>query len=690
MYGEAAFEVKDFPRALIIYKDLALMTPKDATIFKRLYEICTQTGASEDALNYLKKYAALNPADADAQKNLGDALYGKNDFPGALAAYKNALRYNPNIKGFHKKYVELVMKLGKPQEKMPALQGTINAGEADASIYSQLGQIYSSTQNYSKAIEMYEKASQLDPKNPGILSPLAECQMKQGDLKGAALTYEQALAMNPNAVDEYKQLGDLYMKQKKSDAAMTAYKKYLNKAPTDYSVAKLVGRSYYNDKNYAEAYKYFSMVKDDNSPQFLIEFGLSALNSKNIRDAITTLEKVRSIKGSFASKDLAYKSLAEAYEASGEKIKAAEVLNEYVKIPGVKDPDASYKRAVVYETINATEAVKMYKENLIAFPKDHRNYMKLGVYYSRQKGGEQNAVKYLEKVAALTDSMPKVWLELGSLYMRMKNDQSMINAYRKYLEVAPEDAEAIGKIGEILLSRKMVDDAMVFLEIANSQKENDPKLMTLLARGYIMTKRRKEGADLLEKVVRITKGKVDDDLRMVLVDVYLETNQFEKAAEELKVLISVKREKDILIKYARVLFELGKANDALALVQEVKSKDPENLEALMMIGKVKTLQKKYDDAIETYKEILYIDQNYAPALCERANVYLLQGKYQWAQTFYDRALKADPKNAMVYLGLARLSKKQKDFAAYSEHLEKARKLDPQNREIQEEIRSVRR
>ena len=200
--------------------------------------------------------------------------------------------------------------------------------------------------------------------------------------------------------------------------------------------------------------------------------------------------------------------------------------------------------------------------------------------------------------------MPKVWLELGSLYLRMKKDQNMINAYRKYLEVAPEDAEAIGKIGEILLSRKMVDDAMVFLEIANSQKENDPKIMTLLARGYIMTKRRKEGADLLEKVVRITKGKVDDDLRMVLVDVYMETNQFEKAADELKVLMSVKRDKDVMIKYARVLFELGKSNDALSLVQEVKSKDPENLEALMMIGKIRTGQKKYDDAIETYKEIL--------------------------------------------------------------------------------------
>ena len=690
MYGDAAFEVKDYPRALIIYKDLALLTPKDAEIFKRLFEISTKTGASEDALNYLKKFTALKPADAEAQKDLGDALYERKDFAGAFAAYQRALTYNPKIKGFYKKYVELVLKYGKPQDKLPALQGAINAGEADVSIYSQLGEIYSGLKNYPKAIEMYEKASQLDPKNADVLSSLAECQVKKGDLKSAALTYEQALAMNPNAVNEYKQLGDLYMQQKKTDAAVSAYKKYIDKAPSDYAVAKLVARSYYAAKDFSNAYKYFSLVKNDDTPQFLIEYGLSAVNTKNTRVAIDVLEKVRGIKGSFASKDVAYKTLAEAYEANGNQNKAAEVLNEYVKIPGVKDPDASYKRAVVYETINAAEAVGMYKENLIAFPRDHRNYMKLGVYYSRQKGGEANAVKYLEKVTTLTDSLPKVWLELGSIYLRMKNDQSMINAYRKYLEVAPEDADAIGKIGEILLSRKMVDDAMVFLEVANAQKENDPKIMTLLARGYIMTKRRKEGADILEKVIRITKGKVDDDLRMVLVDVYIETSQFEKAADELRTLMTVKKEKEVMIKYARVLFELGKSNDALSLVQEVKSKDPENLEAMMMIGKIKTGQKKYDDAIETYKEILYIDQNYAPALCERANVYFLQGKYQWAQTFYDRALKSDPKNAMVHLGLARLSKQQKDYAGYSDHLEKARKLDPQNREIQEELRSVRR
>jgi thioredoxin-like negative regulator of GroEL len=37
---------------------------------------------------------------------------------------------------------------------------------------------------------MFEKASQLDPKNGALLSSLAECQAKNGDAEVAAMTYE--------------------------------------------------------------------------------------------------------------------------------------------------------------------------------------------------------------------------------------------------------------------------------------------------------------------------------------------------------------------------------------------------------------------------------------------------------------------------------------------------------------------
>jgi predicted Zn-dependent protease len=211
--------------------------------------------------------------------------------------------------------------------------------------------------------------------------------------------------------------------------------------------------------------------------------------------------------------------------------------------------------------------------------------------------------------------------------------------------------------------------------------------MTLLARCYLMTGQQRDGARLLEKVIKETKGSIDDDLRLTLADVYIASQDYNKAASELKEVMKTNTSPKVMIKYAETLIAAGKTSDALKIAEQIKTKEPENIDVHMMIGRIKVAQKKYNDAIETYKEVLYMDQNYAPALCERANVYLLQGKLQWAETFYDRALKADPKNAMVYLGLARLAKEKKDYASYSDYLEKGRKLDPQNREIQAEMRA---
>jgi tetratricopeptide (TPR) repeat protein len=693
MYGEAALGAKDLPRALIVYKELSTLLPKDPSIIKKLYEVSNQSGAKEDALMYLKKYTAFMPKDADAQVDLGDLLYERNDNEGALRAYSAALAVNPSLKGFYKKYVRLVLesKTATPAVKSAALLGAIKAGEADASTYIETGKLYLASQNYPKAIEMFENAAKLDPKNADILSSLADAQMKNGSYTEAAITFEQALAMNPGAVKEYKMLGDLYMKQKKTDAAMNAYRKYVDKTPNDEVVAKVVAGYFYDNKKFQDAFRYFGMVKSDKSPAFLAEYGTCAIEVNQLMQAIDILEELRNNKSAaVASNGPAFKALADAYEKSGDKKKAAEVLNDYVKIPGVKDPDASYKRAVVYETINSNLAVQMYEQNAVAYPKDYRNLLKLGIYYSRQQGGNQKAIKYLERCAAITDTIARVWLELGSLYGKQSMDQEMLKAYRKFIEVDPENAEATGKIGEVLLSRNMIDDAMVFLEMANSLKPDDPKIMTLLARGYIMTNRKREGASLLEKVVRSTKGNVDDELRMVLADFYIETADYAKAVEELKALIAKKKDSPTMIKYAQVLVEIQKYTDAATVLQEIKTKEPENLDVLMMFGKIKVAQKKYDDAVETYKEILYIDQNHAPALCERANVYMIQGKTQWAQTFYDRALKANPKYAPTYLGLALIAKKNKDYAVYQDYLEKGRKLDPHNKEIQDEMKSVKR
>jgi len=48
--------------------------------------------------------------------------------------------------------------------------------------------IYQKKGVYPKALDMYQKAIRLDPQNTDVLSALAECQAKTGDINSAIIS----------------------------------------------------------------------------------------------------------------------------------------------------------------------------------------------------------------------------------------------------------------------------------------------------------------------------------------------------------------------------------------------------------------------------------------------------------------------------------------------------------------------
>jgi tetratricopeptide (TPR) repeat protein len=133
-----------------------------------------------------------------------------------------------------------------------------------------------------------------------------------------------------------------------------------------------------------------------------------------------------------------------------------------------------------------------------------------------------------------------------------------------------------------------------------------------------------------------------------------------------------------------LLLKLGKFDEAANTIEDIRATEPENLDALMMLGKVLRAQKKFDEAMEIYKEVTTIDLKYAPATFERAEVYLEQGKVKWAEQFYKRALEQDPTMALAMLGLAKVALVYKNRGVYLEFLDKAEAMDPQNWVIKKE------
>jgi tetratricopeptide (TPR) repeat protein len=674
----------DFRTAVSMYREAAALEPKNPQAHRRLSVIFAAQNQDAEAAASVREYIKLKQNDAEAQRDLGDYLYNLKDLDGALGAYRAALKLDPNLKGFHKRYAEIVIAKGQTAEVVKALSEVVKSGDAAVGDYTTLGTIYQKRGQYREAMEMYAKAVKLEPSNIDVLTALASCQAASGDVKTALISYEQVVMMNADASHEYKELGDLYAKQNNGAEALRCYAKYLDKVPTDRAVSASVGKLYYEQKKYAEAAKYMSLAQSA-EPAMLLMYADASAQSGNVGNALAALEELRNRKPRVHEFGRVLALLGEMYEKDGKLSQAAQAYAEYAGLPGVKDRDASYKAAFLREKASPGAAIKIYEANLKAFPGDIRNGLRLGLLYSQNKETRGKAVPLLQKSAAAADKEPKLWLDIAAVYGSMNRDSDELAACQKYVRVDPQHVEANKRIGTLLMRKGEYAGAIIALEIANTMSPNDPDVMTLLARGYSRTKRGKEALDMLLKAKAVKPG--DPEIRYQLYEFYAAENRKQDALGEIRELVKISNEPRYLQFFGDALMALGNEKEAEGVIDELLAKNPDDPNALMLRAKILRSKKEYDKAIEIYKQVSEIMPDYAFAHYERAETYVQSAKPTWAETFYNRALRADPKFALAELGLAKLFKARNQMEQYREHLEAAKKLAPDNELVAEEVKN---
>jgi tetratricopeptide (TPR) repeat protein len=676
---------KDAPKAYDTHKELAILTPNDPKVFKNLYEVALDRGNRKDAVLYLKNFLVLDSSDASYVKALGDLLYDEKDLDGALEAYRKALRLDAKAKGFYKKYESIVLQKKLEDEATRVITGAIAAGEADASSYIALGQIYQKRGNCPGAIKMYQEALKTDTKNVVVMTSLADCQAKAADAGGAVITYEQVVLMNPQASTEYKALGDLQQKMNKMDAATGSYKKYLAKVPTDEAVARSIGLYEFGRKQYSEAVKYLEMVRDAKLQDIGYQdaLGQAYYYSGNYARASEVLAKLDSMKPPASVGRVSLKLLAEAYIKNGKEARAAEAYDSYTAVAGVKDPDASYLRAFLREKTDVAAAVRIYESNTKFFSKDYRSFLRLGSIYAEDKATQGKAAAMLSAASQLVDTLPDMWATMGQVYGKLGDENKELGAYQKLLKLDPQNFEANRRVGAILLKQGQTQSAIAKLEAAYTMAPNDAEIMLLLADGYLKTKRPQQAAELLGKAKAVKSD--DPGLRVQLYRLYKDLGQMDKAEEEIKQLVSMTKDNKYRTIYADDLIEQSRYDEAVKLVKEINASAPSNIAGLMLLAKVQRGQMAFGQAIETYKAIGFIDEKFLPAVVERANAYLQMNELARAQEYFEKALKANAKSVGALVGLSRVAKAKNDKAGQQKYLGMAKAIDPRDPDVVQEI-----
>lgn len=652
----------------------------------------THIAGADEALNLPEKALAcylvasrLDPGDFAAL--LGAAkIYNKLDQPENAADYAGkAMALNFTVDAAWE-YAHACITLNRPADAKRALEKIIQADPQNAVVNRELGAIYFNEKKFDKAAPLFRKSygAQADANTAYMLGK--SC-LESGDTACAMEFFMEAATRNSMLYNANLELAREYFKQGKFQDAATEYEKIKSKidlsAIDEYDRAISLEKTNNPDSAFTAYVAAADKFGNSSAPEALqshAKAGSGFLERKNFGAALSQFWIIASLDPEAKAIKDVYFLLADAYDGVGKRAQSIAALEKAMALD--KENIEAYARlADLYET--AKEPVKaglVYKKLLSLHPNDANVYRMLGDYNVKIKKYSQALLNY-EKAFNL-DHSAKSAEGAAAVAIALNQWDKALGMYRKVLETDPQNIEANKRLGVALMKRDSTVAAIEHLEMADEFSPQDPEILSTLAEGYVKTNRAQEAIDVLQKVKALKPD--DAQIRMRLADLYQKTGQDKKALDETKQLLGIKKDNKILLMYAQKLVSAGKYKEAEETIQDIRATNPENIEALMVLGDAQRLEKKYDAAIETYKEISYIKPDFAPANFQRAEVYMLQDKIQWAKTFYERSLEVDPNLAMAELGLAKIAKITGNQAEYREHLDKAMKLDPAGEDIKKE------
>ena len=684
---------RDHATAYVFLNELAALTPRDQKVFRSLYDIASAGGKKKEATEYLKKYIALKPTAAEAHKNLALLLFEAKDFDGALAAFREARKLDPAVTGIYKPFMTILIERKLNDEILTVGNAAIAAKEADAAIYTAMGDIHRAQNRHADAVRMYKLALDIDTQNVGLLSLLAQSQARSGDHRSAAISYEQVIALNPAAVNELKELGAIQARLGNQDQAMATYKRYLERNPADEEIALIVGTFDHGKQQFQSAIRYLEMVKKPElqTLTYLTNLADSYFQLKNFKKAAELYDRVWKSKNvTPAILRTILRPLAEAYEADNQLAKAAEAYGAFVALQGVVDQEASFKRAFLIEKTNEANAIRDYTANTRLFPRDARNFIRLGMIQAQKKETWEQAAVNLNAAVRLVENDADVWLQLARVNGNLNRTNDELAAYRRYVALRPDDFSASRRIGQIFYERKQFTDAITNLELFLTTNDKDVEVLLMLVDAYEGTNRQPKATELLARAKTLKPN--DPGVRERLYFMYKKDGQAAKAEAEIRDLVAITKDNRHRLMYIGDLIAANKLNEAAAVAAEVRRTDPVNYEGLMAVADIQRLQRRFAEAVETYKTVVFLDPpqggSHADAFLGRAEAHFGMRDFERALSFYRRALEVNPRLARAELGLAKVYRAQNRRDLMTTHANRARTLEPNNRALIEEIEQL--
>jgi tetratricopeptide (TPR) repeat protein len=504
-----------YEKGLIEYFQALLYDSSSVQILKAIARDFMRLQKNESAIQYLKKAHHLDSTNMEILNYLGEAYYNNKDYqnstffferlldldPNNLSAQNNLLYLYGQLKDgkrfldFYKRMMEAypsdvkrslqysiyAIKQKEYEEAKRVLTKVVENDSSQLNAYFILGNLYETNKDTTTAINIYRKILKQEPYYSDVLSHLYRLYRVKKDWIGLEETYKPLIMANNGTNSQARLiLAEAYYYQEKSQQALPILEPVLEDESFRPAALELLGRISFDEENFPEAERYFSLLTKERSENRFgwIFLGIlyNRLNKyhesvKTLQDALNIHKKdagILSLYGSTLNQMGREKEAIEPLEkalalepddintisslaAVFDKLQMWEKSDSLYENALQKNPDNSlllnnYSYSLCVRGVQFERALEMAQKALKAEP-DNGAYLDTIGWIFYKIGEYEKARLYIEKAYQKNEDNPEVTEHLGDVYYKLKQLDNAREFWKKALELnSPNNTKLKQKI----------------------------------------------------------------------------------------------------------------------------------------------------------------------------------------------------------------------------------------------------
>ncbi|NWV81305.1 TMTC1 protein, partial [Dasyornis broadbenti] len=233
-YGVFLVDTGSPERAMSHYRQAILLSPAHHVAMVNLGRLHRSLGQNKDAEVWYKRALKVSRK-AEILSPLGALFYNTGRYEEALQVYREAAALQPSNKDIRLALAQVLAMMGRTKEAEKMTNHILNEDAECLECYRLLSAIYSKQELYAKALEAIEKALQLKPKDPKVISELFFTkgnQLREQNLLDKAFeSYKRAVELNPDQAQAWMNMGGIEHIKGSYITARDYYEKALQLVP---------------------------------------------------------------------------------------------------------------------------------------------------------------------------------------------------------------------------------------------------------------------------------------------------------------------------------------------------------------------------------------------------------------------------------------------------------------------------